>query len=109
MTLSALLKNKKMGVYTHGRMSERIKEVAAEFIQYESNTASLITVTRVTMSDAGTKTTIYVSVLPDDKAEEALSFLSRRRRVLGEKLGKDMNIRRIPRIFFALDTNEGLF
>ena len=59
------------------KISEILKQIAAEFIQKESNYDSMITITNANVSSDFQKATIFVTVFPEDKEESALSFLRR--------------------------------
>ncbi len=56
---------------------EYMKELAGEFIARESNRKSLITVTRIDLTDHEDKSLIYISVLPENQEAAAIDFLDR--------------------------------
>lgn len=88
------------------KLEEIIKIAAAEFLQRESNRLSLITVTRVTMSDKLTKATILVTVLPEDRQEEAREFIRRNRSAFREYLKTHTRLQRLPLVDFDIDYGE---
>ncbi|PIT91489.1 hypothetical protein COU17_00695 [Candidatus Kaiserbacteria bacterium CG10_big_fil_rev_8_21_14_0_10_49_17] len=88
------------------KMSALISELAAEFLGSESNRLSLITVTRADISPDFARATIYISVFPDDKEEEALHFTRRKRAAFRDMLKKRLSVRRIPFVEFELDYGE---
>lgn len=88
------------------RTAELIAHEAAQFIVREAGTASLITVTRATLSRTGDRATVFVSVLPDEQAPFALSFLSRQREHFSEYLKQKTRIKPLPRVDFLLDDGE---
>ena len=88
------------------RASELIAHEAANFILREAGNDSLITVTRAVGNERGDRFTVFVSVLPDDKARPALAFLSRQREAFSEHLKKHARLRPLPRVEFALDDGE---
>lgn len=93
-----------MGEHTHERIVEAVRTGAAEFLARESNYQSLVTVTRVKMDSDKDMATIYLSVLPIEKAKAALDFAQRQRRELREYLKSRTIMGRLPRVQFALET-----
>jgi ribosome-binding factor A len=83
-----------------------IRELAAAFLQRESNGASLITVTRVVLTNRLTKAVIMISVLPEDKQDEAIDFARRKRAEFKEYVKKHAKIGRIPLFDFEIDIGE---
>ena len=88
------------------KIEEVMKIAAAEFLLRESNRQSLITVTRVTMSDKLTKATILITVLPEDKEEYALEFARRNRSEFREYLKGHTRLQRLPTVDFQIDFGE---
>lgn len=88
------------------RMAEAIREQAAMYIKREANPTSLITVTRVELDDRLKNATIFVTVMPESKKEEALFFLRRIRSDLHRSLRKFANIPRPPTINILEDIGE---
>ncbi len=88
------------------KMKEAIRELAAEFVNHNSNKSSLITVTDVALSDNGRKATIFFTVLPEDKELEALSFFKRLRTEIRGKILKDLDLARPPFIEVEIDRGE---
>ena len=88
------------------RTSAIIAHEAAQFIEREAGKDSLITVTRAEPNSRGDRYTVFVSVLPDDKARPALAFLSRQREAFSDHLKEHARLRPLPRIEFALDAGE---
>jgi ribosome-binding factor A len=83
-----------------------IRELAAEFLQRESNGTSLITVTRVTLANRMTKAIIMITVLPVEMQDDALQFVRRKRQEFKEYFKSRARIGRIPLFDFALDIGE---
>lgn len=88
------------------KIEEQIREIAARFIERESNKTALITVTRVEVLDRGRSAMIYVSVLPEDGEESAINFLKRKRADLRDIVKKQLNIRTIPFLDLSIDKGE---
>ncbi len=59
------------------RVEEEIRKVVAEYIERESNRDALISVTRITLNDKMTHALVYVSVLPENKEQAVVYFLTR--------------------------------
>jgi ribosome-binding factor A len=88
------------------RLQERIRESAAEFLNKESNQSSLITVTRVELSSDGRRAFIFITVFPEEKEAEGLSFARRKRTELRERILKDLDIARPPFLEVLVDAGE---
>jgi ribosome-binding factor A len=92
--------------YKDIKLENLIRELAADFLQRESNGSSLVTVTRVVLTDRVTKAIILLSVLPEDKQEEAVEFARRKRGEFKEYVKKNSRIGRIPLFDFEIDIGE---
>ncbi len=88
------------------KMIELLRHEAAKFLQGETSGASLITVTRVEVSDDGKYATIFFSVLPEDKENAAQDFVKRKRSDFKQHLMKETRLGRIPFLSFELDLGE---
>ena len=88
------------------RLAEYVKEKVSEFISRESNHSSLITVTRVDLDNSSKNGTILISVLPEEKEEEVINFLRRRRSDVRDYLKSNIRSRMIPFIDFIIDKGE---
>ena len=91
--------------YHDEKLSELIRELAAEYLQRESNLQSMITVTSVRTFDNNKEATIYVTVFPDDKEKAAVDFLKRKRSDFREYVKDKSSIGHIP--FFDFEIDEG--
>lgn len=94
-------------------MSERsekiiriIKNSAANFMQKESNGASLITITNVELSNDEKYANILFTVLPNDKEEAVLEFAKRLRSDFREYIKKNTKLGKIPLFDFKIDLGE---
>lgn len=88
------------------KLKDQIMKWAAEFLQRESNGASLITVTDVKLAREAKEATILLSILPDDKQEVALEFTRRQLGEFREFINKKVKTGRIPFFHFDLDRGE---
>jgi ribosome-binding factor A len=88
------------------KLKDQIMKWAAEFLQRESNGASLITVTDVKLAREAKEATILLSILPDDKQEAALEFTRRQLGEFREFINKKVKTGRIPFFHFDLDRGE---
>lgn len=86
------------------RIGSLIKEMAAEFIERESNHTSLITVTDIVMGKGGHTVTIIVSVLPVDKAKAVQEFLHRKRSEFRELFSNRAKHLKPPTFDFVVST-----
>ena len=92
------------------RKSEKIKAIiqaaAAQFFELESNRTSLLTVTRVEMTEHGRKAIIFITIFPDDKEADALEFAKRKRTELREFLMTKTKISLVPFVEVMIDVGE---
>lgn len=88
------------------KLKDVIKEAAAEFLQRESNYTSLLTVTDVSLSDRGNQSTIFFTVLPQDKEKGALDFVKRKRAEFREYFKSKARMRALPFFDFEIDGGE---
>ena|SRR3989344_7604493 len=90
----------------HDKLESAVGELAAEFLERESDRTSLITVTNTRLSDDLRRATVLISVFPEAQEEVALNFARRHGATLQEFLRKKLRARGIPFIDFALDRGE---
>ena len=88
------------------KLKDIIREAAAEFLQRESNYTSILTVTDVSLSDRGNQSTIFFTVLPEDKEKGALDFVKRKRAEFREFFKAKARMRALPYFDFAIDKGE---
>ena len=88
------------------KVTNIIKELAAQFLGRENNRTSLITVTSANASPDLKRATIFITVLPTSKEKLALEFVKRKRGELREFLKKNMPIKTIPFIDVEIDQGE---
>jgi len=87
-------------------MIKIIKKAAADFVQLESNGASLITVTDVRLSKDEKYANILFTVLPVDKEKPVVEFMKRMRSEFREYVKNKTRLNRIPMFDFQLDLGE---
>ncbi len=88
------------------RVGAIIAREAAVFILREAGPDSLITVTRTIVSSSGDHVSVLLTVLPEDKTQSALTFLSRQREAFSDHLKKRSRLSPLPRVDFQLDSGE---
>jgi ribosome-binding factor A len=84
----------------------QIRNIAQDFFQKESSGVSLITVTRANISRDLERSTIFITVLPENKEEQALSFARRMRTDLRTEIKNKLRIRKIPNVEIKIDDGE---
>ncbi len=89
-----------------GRLREAIHHLAAEFLNLESNGASLITVTNCEVLDKGRRVNIFFTVLPVEKEAVALEFAQRKRGDFSEYVKNKVRIGNMPHFEFMIDIGE---
>lgn len=95
-----------MANHTDDRLKELIRELAAEFFSRESNRQSMITITNVETYSRGSRAKILITVLPEDQAQNALSFMHRQLTDFREYVMGRARLMRVPYFDVALDVGE---
>lgn len=98
--------NKSLPTGRQEKVANLIKELTANFLERENNNTSLITVTDCTVSPDFKNTTVFITVLPDEKEHDALDFAKRKRKELREYLKKNIQIKTIPFVDIQIDRGE---
>lgn len=88
------------------RIREALRHAAAEFLERQSNRASLVTVTGVALSKKGDRATILITVLPETREAAALAFSNRQAGALRAFLSKRVSLQQLPFVSFAIDRGE---
>lgn len=88
------------------KISHEIQKLAALFLEREGDKTSLITVTRADIAPDLKHSTIYISVLPDNKAEAALYFCKRKMTDFKKFAMKRLSMKAIPFFDVVLDRGE---
>lgn len=88
------------------RMKERIRELAAGFLNRESTRAALLTVTNVEISTDRKSVKILLSVMPRDKEHGAVDFANRHRAEFMDHIKKKSKMHFLPHVTFAADIGE---
>lgn len=95
-----------MGNLKDEKLGGVLRELAAEYINRESNKTSLITVTRVEVLNKGKRAIIYFTTLPDSEQEASLTFLQRKRRDFRMFLNSKKVVGFAPSVDFLVDYGE---
>jgi ribosome-binding factor A len=95
-----------MNIDRNHKIEEQLREIAARFIERESNKTALLTVTRVELYDRGHSAMIYLSVMPESGEDSAINFLKRKRAELRETIKRQLNMRTIPFLDVQIDTGQ---
>ncbi|OHA85323.1 MAG: hypothetical protein A2408_01155 [Candidatus Yonathbacteria bacterium RIFOXYC1_FULL_52_10] len=87
------------------RVEGLLRELAATFLERETDHTSLITVTRCTVSRDLTRSTVFFTVLPDSMEEQASAFVTRRMGAFREYVKSKTSLRRLP--YFEAEFDKG--
>lgn len=87
-------------------LTQQLGQLAAEFINTNSNKTSLITVTNTMLEKNMGKVVFFVSVFPPESAGAAVGFLMRNRGECKAYIKQHSNMKKIPHVEFMLDTGE---
>jgi ribosome-binding factor A len=88
------------------KVSNLIKELTAKYLVSVDNHTSLITVTAANVSPDMKKATVFITVLPESKEEQALMFARRQRGEIRDYLKQQMSTKVIPFIEVEIDKGE---
>ncbi len=88
------------------KVANLIRELSAVFLERESNLTSLVTVTSASVSGNLKTATVFISVLPEEKEDEALAFAKRKRGELRNYLKENIKTKNIPFLDIVLDRGE---
>lgn len=101
-----LLNNKYMSEFRGEKITKRIKELTAIQIEKLSGRASMITVTRVTLSSDNKRAKIMISVIPKEKELAAYGFIRRNLGEIRKFVTKNLKINPIPYLEVEIDEGE---
>ncbi len=87
------------------QLAHALRDAVATFVaeELEFPDGVLVTVTRAAVSGNKRSATLFISVYPDDRADDALTRLTARLYDLQGHVNDALGYRRAPRIRFALD------
>ncbi|MDO8471193.1 MAG: ribosome-binding factor A [bacterium] len=88
------------------KVGKIIHRLAAEFVRDEASGASLLTITRVELSDTGKEAKIYFTTLPENQEDTALKFLMRKIPEFKKYVRDESRIGLVPHIDFKIDYGE---
>ena len=90
------------------KVNAALQQIIAEilFQKLEVPLGLLLTVTRVDCSTDMKNAKAYISVLPFDKSEEGMHFLTQNRKEIQSLFGKKVKIKYTPILRFILDDSE---
>lgn len=95
-----------MSEFRDEKISNKIRELAATFIEREAGPTSFITVTGIQMEADGRSAKILISVLPKDKENAAYGFVKRNLGTMRDYIKKNMKIHSIPYLDVEIDLGE---
>ncbi len=86
--------------------AEIIHRLAAQFAREEGSSASLLTITRVELSQTGKEAKIFFTTLPENEEGTALKFLERKTPEFHRYIRDESRIGIIPHVVFKIDYGE---
>ncbi len=95
-----------MSKFRGEKIINQIKELSATFIERIAGNTSIITVTRVVLSDDKKRAKIMISVLPREKEDAAYGFIRRNLGDIRKHITKSLKINPIPYLEVAIDEGE---
>ena len=95
-----------MKTFRKERITSLLREELSNIIIRELEfDGALVTLTDVDVARDLEKATVWVGIIPSEKANPVLELLEKSKSHLQYLLLKKMNIRRVPRLSFKLDTS----
>lgn len=88
------------------RLSSLIERLVAEYIARESDTRTLLTVTRTTLSDDRKYATIFFTSFPEKGEGDALAFFKRQARTIQHYIEEHARVGHVPYLSFVVDEGE---
>ncbi len=88
------------------KLKEILRELAATYFSRESNRQSLITITGMEVFNRGSRARILMTVLPESKEADALSFAHRQLTEFREYVMKNSRIGHVPFFEVTIDVGE---
>lgn len=88
------------------KLAEAVRELAAEFLARENGGQSLVTVTRVDITERERRAIVYITVLPREKEGSAVDFANRRAPELRTFFKQRSRMRMLPFVEFRIDEGE---
>ncbi|KND48856.1 MAG: Ribosome-binding factor A [Parcubacteria bacterium C7867-005] len=88
------------------KTEEILRKLTADFVLREATPASLITVTRVELSETGKAAQLFFTTLPENQEDTALKFLMRKGGELNDFVKKKSKIGIVPHLTWRIDYGE---
>ncbi|MCX6712436.1 MAG: ribosome-binding factor A [Candidatus Vogelbacteria bacterium] len=88
------------------KVAGRLQEIISTFLNKESSTQSVVTVTSCDVSSDLKNVTAYLTVFPESFEAEALEFAKRKRSELRSLFADKMPMKVIPFVEFEIDAGE---
>jgi len=95
-----------MSIFRGEKIAGQIKELSATYIERIAGNSSLITVTRVVLSDDKKRAKIMISVLPVEKENAAYGFIKRNLGEIRQYISKNLKINPLPYLDVEIDKGE---
>ena len=87
-------------------IAEILHRLASKYALEEGSNASLLTITRVEISQSGKEAKIFFTTLPEAEEETALKFLERKAPEFQRYVRDESRIGIVPHIAFKIDYGE---
>ncbi len=88
------------------KIEEQLRELSAKFLNTENNGSSLLTVTRVVLTENGKNATIFFTVFPEKFEKTAIEFAKRKRGDFKHLAIEKLRIGNVPNVDFEIDFGE---
>lgn len=95
-----------MSSFRDEKIIKKIRELAATYIEKISGNTSIITITRVDLSEDKKRASIMISVMPEDKENAAYGFIKRNLGDIRKYITKQLQINPIPYLDVKIDKGE---
>ncbi|MFZ2523352.1 MAG: ribosome-binding factor A [Minisyncoccia bacterium] len=88
------------------KIEEQLRELSAAFLNSENNGSSLLTVTRVELTENARNANIFFTVFPESYEKTALEFAKRKRAEFKHLAIEKLRIGNVPNVDFQIDFGE---
>jgi ribosome-binding factor A len=88
------------------QVTEQIRRLAAKYFQVHTPDTPMVTITRADVSNDLKHATVYITVLPEEKEDEALASARAKLTGFGEYLGNNLETKNTPKVTLDIDAGE---
>lgn len=88
------------------QVTEKLRQLAAKYFQVHTPDKPLLTVTRAEVSNDLKHATVFITVLPEEEEQKALTQARKKLSGFGTYLGNNMKTKNTPTVEIEIDVGE---